>query len=480
MTKNIMSYSKGVKWTFLSRIIFIVSNYFIQVFLARGLTPAVYGIWGIIFTSINLFTNILNNGVPQTAAKFLAEDRSDKREIFIKMLKFQALFALSLGFIFWILSPVFGSFLKDERLIPLFKVAAFFIPAMAIYAVMVNSLNGIKKFSAYSFCVSIYSTSRIPLIILMLWLGLEIRGVLFSYILGLGFAILYAAKELRVLNQDNNADSKADFRYSHIIKLSLPVIVFSIVLNLLMTTDLYLVKRLLSDDGLVGYYVAAVTLSKLPYMLFASFGISLLPSVSSVSKDPAAIDKQVSQATKYLIYLMFPGIIIASTSSREVISFIFTPKYLGASGSLSILIFGAGFFTVIYVFSNVLVALNRAVKPMTVILCLLPINVALNFLLISRYGLTGGAISYLSTSLLGTAIFLFLTRQALQSLFQVKNLLKIILVLGVAYMLSNLIHFSGMMLLIKFLIIYLIVFGLLIIFGDVDSTKLRLIFRPER
>ena len=130
---------------------------------------------------------------------------------------------------------------------------------------------------------------------------------------------------------------------SKIIKFAAPVILFSLAFNLVMSLDLFFVKAILREKAQVGFYTSAVALSKAPYFIFLALSSTLFPSIakSTSNKGSEELTKRyINQSLRYVLIFLVPCAFIISATSRDLISLVYTGKYLTAAYPLSILIFG--------------------------------------------------------------------------------------------------------------------------------------------
>jgi stage V sporulation protein B len=65
--------AKGTVWLMIAMIIFMGSGYIIHIGLARVVSPDEYGIYGVILSLLAITEIFLQNGVPQSVSKFVAE-----------------------------------------------------------------------------------------------------------------------------------------------------------------------------------------------------------------------------------------------------------------------------------------------------------------------------------------------------------------------------------------------------------------------
>jgi len=170
-----------------------------------------------------------------------------------------------------------------------------------------------------------------------------------------------------------------------------------------MSTDLFLVKRILHDNTLAGYYNAASTLSKIPYFILQALGFIFLPSIARLMKENADTARQfIRDIFRYLFLLLLPVTALAAATSKSLVHLFFSAEYEPAARPLTLLMIALGMLSAFYLLAMIAAGASKARVPLIISWIMLPISVILGFLLIPRYQLEGAAITTIISSTIGT------------------------------------------------------------------------------
>ena len=135
-----ISLLKGTFYIGISQIIFMLSGYIINFWLAGYLGPKNYGLYGVILSFLNIIRLISTGGFSQAVSKYCAEDENLAYSIKISILKILTPFSIFIAIIFYFFSPLIAFILKDYKLIPFLRISIPIIPLFTIYSIFVGYL----------------------------------------------------------------------------------------------------------------------------------------------------------------------------------------------------------------------------------------------------------------------------------------------------------------------------------------------------
>ena len=397
-----ISLGRGTLYFTIAQVMFLASGYVIHAGLGRILGPASYGIFGVVIYLVSLPQNLLNTGIPLAASKYIAEDNSRAKTVMHKTTKLQLVSSLIVFWVYFLLAGAFSNLLKSPSLCNYIKISAFIIPVSAFYSLYTNFLNGFRWYDKQALVLIISSMTKVIGVFMLVLLGLRLYGAILGYLMGPLAGLTVGWYFLKGKERKN----KNRFRYKKIINFAIPVIVFSITINFLISADLFFVKAILMDNIQAGYYTAASMLSRVPFYIFSVLGSALFPAISrsTALRDIEQTQNYIINSIRYLLMFLIPTIVVFSATSNNLINLCYSLKYLPASTSLSILFLGFGFFTVFSIFANIITASGKPKTAMLAVFLLLPICIILNTILIPRYHLEGAALATTITSFLGSCI----------------------------------------------------------------------------
>ena len=161
---------------------------------------------------------------------------------------------------------------------------------------------------------------------------------------------------------------------------------------------------------------------------------------------------------------------------REVTALLYGQDYLGGSTAVGLLSLATVPIGMTFLTGTIIAATGRQTRSNINILIVSLINVAMNFVMISSYGVAGAAITTLVTEILLAALNCWLVREFLGIAGVLKLLLKIILPLLVLFILKA----AGLLpnpFLLRVALAFVLVAGMYVALGVVVSNDIRRLLR---
>jgi len=197
-------------------------------------------------------------------------------------------------------------------------------------------------------------------------------------------------------------------------------------------TSIYLVfdtiiLGFLTNNLNVGYYSAAMRISKISMALIGVLGAVLLPRLTLAFQE-SNLDTARTLIDKSLSFVVFISVPIAMGTlclSQEIIVLFAGPKYTDATYSLNILCFIVIVIGMAQVFGNqILLPLHQEKKILYASMFGVVVSLALNFALIPVFKHEGAAIASFSTELVVTLVLFFYAQRAMKFHFPFKTFLQ--------------------------------------------------------
>lgn len=438
---------------FANSILFL-SGYVIHFGLGRYLGPVDYGTFGVVLSLMTTINFFVTSGIPMSASKYIAEDYSRAGSVIKDANRIQLLFCFTLFSLYFGLAEVIANLLNDLSLTPYIRISALAIPGYALYSIYsAGYLNGLRKFGRQAMSSIGVSITRIIAVSILVVVGFGVNGAIMGYVATalIGFLLAW-----RLLGQIDQSEVNPGWR--RLVGFSIPATLFSVTFFFLMSIDLYVVKAIGVGEAEVGYYTSATTISKLTYFLFAGLATSLFPSVSrSTSSNNAELtNSYIRESMRYMFMLLIPGLLLISATSTELLTLVYSSRYVSAASSLSILAFGLGFLSIFFVLSNVIMGSD---KPWIVLMMILPLvafDIGLNVFLVPRFGLLGAAWATTVTGFFGMGVSSLYVIRRLGALVALKSLGRICLASLIIYFIALQIPLSPLWL----PLLYIALFGL--------------------
>jgi stage V sporulation protein B len=392
----------GAVYLVAAQAVVLVFGYATHLLIGRTLGPAPYGTYGVVLSVQSIFGLILTLGVPVAISRAVAQDQEHARSILRQGLRVQTVLALVVGGIALATSPLLGRALRDTTLTPYLMFSALVIFSQAFYPVYTQFLSGVHFFKRQALLTAFYATVKLIAAVALVFV-IQLFGAFAGFMAGgiaAGIAGLWytrgiGGEKTRVIS----VKSLLSFAGTYVLIL--------VGLQILMSLDLFMVKALLHDDVQAGYYNAAVTLSRISYMLLQAVGFVLLPSVAALTTPGKSHEKAaqfIADTIRYLIAIIVPGVVLAATTSKSLITLFYSEAYTPAAPALTVLMVGLGALSFYLLLSNIVAGAGRARVSLTITLGLLILSGALGWWLINAYGMLGAAWQTTITALVGLLI----------------------------------------------------------------------------
>jgi len=400
-------YAKNTGWMLAEQGFRIISGLFIGIWIARHLGVEQFGIFSYVIAITSVLSGITNLGLHSVLTR--------------ELVKFPGLVSSYLGTAFRlkvissasVVVAVLGFMISEkiERMVG--YCILLILIGQVIQSVDVLGSYFLSKVEAriISLCkiiqILISSVIKVLLIILdsdLVWFVAVL--VVDSITLAASYHIAYRA------NSGGGFYSRFESGIAiKLLKDSLPLMLGGLGFAVFSNTDIILLKNL-AGSAEAGVYASAYKLMAMWYFFPGLILSSILPALvqSQIRPNEYKIRKQM--ITTFLVWFAIGLATITSLFSHHVISFTYGSDFEEAAEILSVLIW-----------ANVLIFFNSCWNQFQMIeeksrfvlyfhLLVAVVNIPLNLLFISVFGLMGSAYALIGSLLLGVAIFMFLDKGA--------------------------------------------------------------------
>lgn len=252
-------------------------NYLYHLVMGRMLGPANYGELAAIISLVGLL-GIIPGSLNLVVIKHISSARNkDEVSALIKWLKKKIFIAsLIFSFIILIIAPKISSFLKIENGFYLILIAVSFV--FSIQSLLNRSiLQGLLKFRNMVTSMLTENFAKLSLSMLLVFFGFQVGGVmvalLVSMILGWYITNIY-------LTNYNKPQSDRAIDFKQILLFAFPVLIQSISITSIYSTDVVLVKHFFSSHD-AGIYAALSNLGKIIFFGAGPIASVMFPIISN-------------------------------------------------------------------------------------------------------------------------------------------------------------------------------------------------------
>ena len=386
---------RGTIFITASKLWFMVTGAALMIALPKLISMADVGVYKVVTGLVSVINGVVVTGTIQTVSKFVSQTPEHAGAIKRKALVLQCLLGGGAAAAFALAAPLVAAALNDASLVPYLRLAALITASYTFYAVFVGVLNGRKQFFKQAGLDAFYSTAKLGLIVaLTVAFGYTITGAIAGFAAA-AFAVLVVAA-LVVGLRGNAADSPVGF--GDLLKFQAALIVFLLVNNLLIRTDLLLVKATISPDATAasaaaGTYGATLDFAYTIFQIILSLTFIVFPLVSEATfrADREVVRGYVRQSLRATLAISALPAVLFSANAAEVLQVVYPADYVGGAPALRIVAFGMLAFAIISVLTAVISSGGRPWTSVAIVVGTLAVSATLNVALIPRFGLAGAA-----------------------------------------------------------------------------------------
>lgn len=288
-----VSAGRGVAYIAAAKMYFMLAGAAIEFILPRLLGRFVFGAYGFVAQAVSSVNNVLVTGTIQAVSRYTTADVTRADDVKATGLKMHLFVGLPIALVFGALAPLWAYLAHDSSKTGPLALSAAIACGYAFYSVLVGSANGIRAFHKQAGLDVTFATLRATAILGAAALGLGVYGAIGGWVAAVAVILVVASAWIGLPRgaSAGTARPMASFLGG--------VATYLVVMNLIMSVDQFLLKRLCAEwylnhgeamadaarlaDGQVGYYRAVQNLARLPYQLILAIAFVIFPLVSGAT-----------------------------------------------------------------------------------------------------------------------------------------------------------------------------------------------------
>lgn len=389
--------TRGIFQETLAKIILILSGFILNLFLARRLGPAEYGVVGIVTSFLFVFEIFLTNGLRQALSKIISSKEVNlrilwKKSFLIQMVLCAFLILIGLLSLNWIVN-----LLKIEPYKEFLFLFFLIIPIEGIFYINLGFLNGLQKYKQHAFANSFYSLTRVVFSLFFLYiLSNGILAVLLGTLLAYTFSIF--TSKIRFIN-DESTDS---ISIKYLINTTIGTLIFYLLVNIFLNLDILLLRGFGLTKIQIGYYKASASVGIALYFLISSVLQVSYPIISKLFSQKAFADLRKILTTLFLaiFYLTVLAFLFTNIFSKLIITLLFGVEYSLAATVLPWYVASIGLLSIVIMLGNMMIAFDQNKTYLIFLSSTLVSYIALVFLFLPIFNLNAPPISLIIVALL--------------------------------------------------------------------------------
>ncbi len=409
-SKEFSLIAKGALIIFVSLFLGRLFSYLFTLVVAR-LGPRQYGSLSISFSIIQFLIFISLLGFHGGAERFVAFFNGKKNKALLfgtifDSVVFVTIMSISLGIVFFVFTPFFASIFHEPLLIPLFRIIAIALPFFSLTSLLRSIISGFKKGDIATFIGEVVNHGlKLVFALIFIYVFLyNIIGAAFSYLFALIFTTLILTLYLiHLLDFKAIANIKLEHNFKALLFFSVPLAFTGFFAAIIGKIDTVMIGSFISSSA-TGIYNVALPTSALLLIFSGAFTTMLFPIMTEYYAQKKNFSKIYHIVNKWIFLSTFPLFIIFILFSQQILKIMFGAEYVLGASSLIVLSFG----TFIFALNAPTLSIFRMINNTKLIFYIFAfstiLNIILNWFLIQKIGIIGGAIAttiaYLSIALL--------------------------------------------------------------------------------
>ena len=365
-----------------AKVYFILVGLVQQVILPRVLGLDGYGALSSVLSIASIAYNPIVSTSIQGVSRAVAQSPdAEQPQAIRRTLIIHALFALPLGFGFFLLARPIGELAGAPHLVGALRIISGVVVFYSLYTPFIGVLNGQKRFLWQAGLDVLYATIRTAALVggaLVLAgpFGGKVSGSIGGFVGASALICVIALTLVGIGRRGTGGPTTVQH-----LKFIAPLLLGQFLLNLLLQADLTLLRAFAAEsakvaglgpeaaDPLVGAYRATQLFCFLPYQLLLAVTFILFPMLATAHRDGDrdAVKRYVSAGVRLALVLMGLMVSVTSGLSGPLLRLVFPAEAaeLGAR-SMQLLSLGFGAFAVFGILTTALNSLKREVASMAI------------------------------------------------------------------------------------------------------------------
>lgn len=384
---GVRKYTSNALWLIVGRIGSLGISYIATLFVVRSLGPSNNGLLAFSVSFVGLFSVIANLGIDQILFERITRDISKKNEILGTAIIIRAVSAIIAIVLILATAIATGNNRTSTLLIFINSWTILFgAPTLISYYFQARAEGKYQAFGQISATIILSSLK-----ILAIYLHFGVFAL--AYILLLE-NIIYSIFWVSIYRKTGNKIRDLNFNSilaRDLIANSAPLMLSSVAIAVYSRADQVLLKYLAGNSS-VGIYDAAVRLSELWYFIPSLIITSLFPAIVYAHDHNPELFKQ--RMTRLYAILIYASVFIGLTMTllaNKIMYMLYGQAFMAGVPVLKIYAWACVPISLSITINTYLLLIKRNGLAFLSSLAGMVVNIALNLVLIPRYGLTGAA-----------------------------------------------------------------------------------------
>ncbi len=445
MNESDRSTARGTVKLALAQLVMAGCGVATHIYLTRALQPKLYGVLAVV-TSVIIWWEAVGEALVRNATtRFVAEAEERWPGVASSAIRTTLGWGAVLVILGVVSAPLVSEMLGDPQLVPYLWLFSADLALFPLFIALAEVLAGRRRYSFYAGSWAIYWLAKAALVISLVALGLSVEGAIIGSVLasvaGVAVTWLWSGVPLR----------SGTVPTGKFVLFGLPLAGIALMRRTVQNMDLWFITRLLPSYNQAGYYGLAQYISRALMMLPVAVSGAVFPTLTQAisQQDEARCRRLIRQSFRFALIIMVAAIAVPASSMRELIVLIFGPDFAPATFPTLCLMFAALLFSLEFIANTVLVSAGKPTLCLAAFAPVVPINIALNYVLVTRYGIIGASLATTATAALAAGILTAVVWREFRALLPPLTVLRTLLAGGFIYLAGIYVPATGAVVLVK-------------------------------
>ena len=468
MNESDRSTARGTVKLALAQLVMAGCGVATHIYLTRALQPELYGKLAVV-TSVIIWWEAVGGALVRNATtRFVAEADERWPGVASSAIRTTIGWGAVLVILGVVSAPLVGEMLGDPQLVPYLWLFSADLALFPLFIALAEVLAGRRRYSFYAGSWAIYWLAKAALVIVLVALGLSVEGAIMGSVLasvvGVAVTWLWSGVSLR----------SGTVPTGNLVLFGLPLAGIALMRRTVQNMDLWFITRLLPSYNQAGYYGLAQYISRALMMLPVAVSGAVFPTLTQVISqgDETRCRRLIRQSFRFALIIMVAVTAVLASSMRELIVLVFGADFAPATYPALCLMFAALFFAMEFIANTVLVAAGKPKLCLAAFAPVVPINILLNYVLVTRYGMIGASLATTATAALAAGVLIALVWRQFRALLPPLTVLRTLLAGSLIYVAGTYLPATGGLLLLKCLGLAVGYGVMLIVIGELRRDDL--------
>lgn len=375
------------------------SMFIFLIVITRIVSPEVYGTFtfalAIVAFSQQMFSLSLSNSISYFLPRYISEgNRDGARSMFRYVLLIATASSLG-GFLFLIAIRGFvDGFVESASLSVVFSLLALYVPLWTGAEILVAVFSSVKKLQYHVLMKHVtFPVVKILLTVAIVLIGGGIYALVLGHVVAALLALLLGAALIKRHESWLLTKPAATSNSKEIMTYALPLVFSNILISAVGQVDFLMIGFFLENTDPLAYYKVSFQLAGVLILVVASINPIYKPLISETKGSGEAVEERYKLATKWVVLLTLPIVVVFVAAPRLYLGTLFTSEYTAGALAFTVLVTGHFVNSLAGPDGKTIEGLGFSRLILLNTVAMLSVNVGLNILLIPRYGITGAGIA---------------------------------------------------------------------------------------